>query len=112
MNSAISAEKPAWYLSARCSSVGCCIAVMVARWQRRARFSLVRTAERWWGSPQVGRSEQRELTRLERQQGALAVQPAAVAGQRSVRPDHPVARDDDRDRRAADGRADRAGAVR
>ena len=46
------------------------------------------------------------------QQPTLAVEPAAVARQAAVRADHAVARHDDRDRVAAVGGADRAGAVR
>ena len=42
--------------------------------------------------------EQPGVARLVGQQPLLGRQPAAVAGQRAVRADHPVARDDDRDR--------------
>jgi hypothetical protein len=49
--------------------------------------------------------------RLELQQRRLALQAAAVAGERSVGADDAVARDHDRHRRAADGGADGAHAV-
>ena len=65
------------------------------------------------------RSEQRGLAgpprrvgtagALQLQQRLLAVQAAAVPGQRTVGTDNPVAGDDDRDRVAAVGGADRAG---
>src|SRR5262245_28874910 len=55
-------------------------------------------------------SDERHLSQrtLVLEQGALAVQPAAVARERAVRADHAMARDHDRDRRAADAAAHRA----
>ena len=47
--------------------------------------------------------------RLQVEQQPLALQPAGVAGEAAVGADHPMARDDHRDRVAAVGRADRAG---
>ena len=51
-------------------------------------------------------SPEREGPRLEVEQEALALHAAAVAREAAVRPDHPVARDDDRDRVPAVGQAD------
>ena len=48
---------------------------------------------------------------VEVEQPLLALQPAAVAGERAVGADHAVAGHDDRDGRAPDGGADRAHAV-
>src|SRR5918994_2772204 len=50
--------------------------------------------------------------RLELEQDALALEPAAVAGEGAVRADHAVARHDDRDRVAAVGEADGADLAR
>ena len=49
------------------------------------------------------------VARLELEQRPLALQATAVAGQRTVETDHPVAGHDDRDRVGSVGRADRAG---
>src|SRR4029077_14640291 len=52
--------------------------------------------------------EQRQAAVLMRQKPALALDPAAIAGERGVRADPPMAGDDDRDRVRAVGEADRA----
>src|SRR3954452_18374049 len=49
---------------------------------------------------------------LEPEQGLLALEPPGVAGQAPVRPDHAVAREDDRDRVAIHCAADRARGLR
>src|SRR5882762_7644166 len=55
---------------------------------------------------QVARSDrQAGLPRLQLEQSSLALQPASVAGQRSVGADHAVAGNDDRDRIAGVGEA-------
>ena len=45
---------------------------------------------------------------LQFEQGAFAIEPAAVSGEAAVRPDHPMARHDDADRIVAVGQSDRA----
>ena len=60
-----------------------------------------------FGSGRIHRQAQR--ARLEVEQGALVLEPAAVAGQRAVAADDAVARADDGDRVAAVGAADGAG---
>src|SRR5205085_5815144 len=61
----------------------------------------------WWSSGSREPSEQRVL--LDLQQGLLALDAAGIAGEGAVGADHPVARDDDRDRVAAVGQTHGSG---